>query len=181
MKAVSGIPQGKVKTLKVSGINLAPPDMNWEGNAIELDFQNDPYDPARDGYDEDHNWQLIVGLGQTPTWYLYGAVKAVPSINAKAEPISNHLLVKDRPNKDGQLVRIDIPWAIYLKGDGTTLITPPKDGDLGAAELAIDVNNPESTKDATVDPLYQLTWSGLDTGFGHANSLKPIQFCLQAP
>src|SRR5712692_8651624 len=57
-------------TLKVSGINLATPDHNWQGNSIELDFQNDPYDPARDGYDEDHNWQLFVGLGQTPTWYL---------------------------------------------------------------------------------------------------------------
>jgi hypothetical protein len=168
-------------TLKDSGVNLATPDHNWQGNSIELDFQNDPYDPARADYDQDHNWQLIVGLGETPTWYLYGALKEEPVINGKAEPISNHLLVKDRPNKDGQLVRIDIPWAIYLKGDGTTLITPPKDGDLGAAELAIDVNNPASTKDTTVDPLYQLTWSGLDTGFGHANSLKPIQFCLQAP
>jgi hypothetical protein len=168
-------------TLKVSGINLAPPDMNWEGNAIELDFQNDPYDPARADYDEDHNWQLIVGLGATPTWYLYGAIKAEPAINGKAAPISDHLLIQDRPNKDGQLVRIDIPWAIYLKGDGTTPITPPKDGDLGAAELAIDVNNPASTKDNTQNPLYQLTWSGLDTGYGHANSLKPIQFCPMAP
>jgi len=168
-------------TLKVPGINLATPDHNWQGNSIELDFQNDPYDPARDSYDTDHNWQLIVGLGATPTWYLYGGLSAEPMINGKVEPISNHLLIKDRPNKDGQLVRIDLPWAIYLKGDGTTPITPPQDGDLGAAELAIDVNNPESTKDATKDPLYQLTWSGLDTGFGHGNTLKPIQFCPKAP
>lgn len=166
---------------KVSGINLATPDHNWQGNSIELDFQNDPYDPARDGYEDDHNWQLIIGLGQTPTWYLYGAVKAEPSINGKSEPVSKHILIQDKPNKDGQLVRIDIPWAIYLKGDGTTPITPPQDGDLGAAELAIDVNNPASTRDATLDPLYQLTWSGLDTGYGHGNSLKPIQFCAQAP
>src|SRR5207245_1438708 len=115
---------------------------------------------------------LTVGLGAPPTWYLYGAIKAEPAINGQTEPVSKHLLIQDRPNKDGQLVRIDIPWAIYLKGDGTTPITPPKDGDLGAAELAIDVNNPASTKDNTENPLYQLTWSGLDTGFGHANSLK---------
>jgi len=168
-------------TLKVSGVNLATPDHNWQGNSIEFDLQTDPYDPARDDYDEDHNWQLIVGLGATPTWYLYGAVKAEPSINGQTEPVIKHVLIKDRPNKDGQLVRIDLPWAIYLKGDGTTPITPPQDGDLGAAELAIDVNNPESTKDATKDPLYQLTWSGLDTGFGHGNTLKPIQFCPKAP
>jgi hypothetical protein len=168
-------------TMKVPGVNLATPDHNWQGNSIELDFQDDPYDPAREDYDPDHNWQLIVGLGETPTWHLYGALNAQPMINGKDEPVTTHLLVKDRPNKDGQLVRIDIPWAIYLQGDGTTPITPPQDGALAAAELAIDYNNPESTKDATKDPLYQLTWSGLDTGYGHGNSLKPIQFCLQAP
>jgi len=162
---------------KVSGVNLATPDHNWQGNSIEVDFQNDPYDPARDGYEDDHNWQLIVGLGETPTWYLFGALKQEPTINSQTEPIGKHLLIKDRPNKDGQLVRIDIPWGIYLKGDATTLIPPPQEGDLGAMELSIDVNNPESTKDETKNPLYQLTWSGLDTGFGHGNSLKPIQFC----
>jgi hypothetical protein len=165
----------------VVGVNLAPADHSWQGNAIEFDFQNDPYDPARDNYDPDHNWQLIVGLGETPTWYLYGALGQVPMINGKEEPISKHILIKPRPNNDGQLVRIDIPWAIYQESDKTTLIAPPKDGDLAAAEISIDYNNPESTKEATKDPLYQLTWSGLDTGFGEGNTLKPIQFCAQAP
>jgi hypothetical protein len=167
-------------TYKVSGVNLAAPDKQYLGNAIELDFQNDPYDPTRENFDPDHNWQVIVGLGQTPQWWLYqnDAGKA-PAINGKAEPVSSHLLVKDQPNKDGQLVRIDIPWAIFLKGD-QTLITPPKDNDLGAAELAVDQSSPESTKDAPKS-LYQLTWSGLDTGSGQPNALKPIQFCPQAP
>ena len=71
-------------------------------------------------------------------------------------------------NKDGQLVRIDIPWAIYLKGDKTTPITPPNDGDLGAAEIAVDQSSPDSTRDAPAS-LFQLTWSGLDTGFGEPN------------
>jgi hypothetical protein len=174
-------------TLKVVGVNLATPNHNWQGNSIEFDFQNDPYDPERSNYDPDHNWQLIVGLGETPTWYLYGALNSVPSTAplsndpVKEEPISNHLRVKPRPNNDGQLVRIDIPWAIYQASDKKTLITPPKDGDLGAAEIAIDYNNPASTKEKTVDPLYQITWSGLDTGYGEGNSLKPIQFCAQAP
>ena len=153
--------------------------MNWEGNAIELDFQNDPYDPARADYDEDHNWQLIVGLGETPTWYLYGAVKAEPAINGKAEPISNHLLIKDRPNKDGQLVRIDFPWALFLKDDETP-IGPPQDNNLGAAELAVDQSSPESTRDEPKS-LYQLTWSGLDSANDQPHAMKPIQFCPQAP
>jgi len=168
-------------TFKAPGVNLATPDHLWQGNSIEFDFQNDPYDPARDGGDPDHNWQLIVGLGQTPAWYLFSNITAEPTINGQPEPISKHILIKDRPNKDGQLVRIDIPWGIYLTGDLTTPITPPQDGDLAAAEISIDVNNPASTRDATLNPLYQLTWSGLDTGYGYANSLKPIQFCPQAP
>ncbi len=134
----------------------------------------------RSAYDEDHNWQLIVGLGSTPQWWLYGALQQAPMINGKAEPVTDHILIKDRPNKDGQLVRIDVPWAIYLKGDKMTPITPPKDMDLGAAELAVDQSGPDSTRD-TPTSLYQLTWSGLDTGFGEPNTLKPIQFCPQAP
>ena len=45
------------------------------------------------------------------------------------------------------------------------MINPPQDGDLAAAEISINYNNPKSTKDETKDPLYQLTWSGLDTGY----------------
>ena len=167
-------------TYKVSGVNLAAPGKQYLGNAIELDFQNDPYDPNREAFDPDHNWQVIVGLGQTPQWWLYqnDAGKA-PAINGKAEPVSSHLLVKDRPNKDGQLVRIDIPWAIFLKGDMTP-ITPPQDNDLGAAELAVDQSSPESTRDEPKS-LYQLTWSGLDSANDQPNAMKPIQFCPQAP
>src|SRR5215212_11740730 len=61
-------------TMKVPGVNLATPDHAWQGNSIEFDFQSDPYDPAREDYDPDHNWQLIVGLGQTPVWYLFGSL-----------------------------------------------------------------------------------------------------------
>jgi hypothetical protein len=167
-------------TYKVSGVNLAAPNKNYAGNAIELDFQNDPYDPARDSFDPDHNWQLIVGLGETPNWWLYGHLNAQPMIDGKEEPVSRHLLVKDRPNKDGQLVRIDIPWAIFLTADGATPITPPQDGDLGAAELAVDQSSPASTRDAPKS-LYQLTWSGLDTANDQPNAMRPIQFCPQAP
>jgi hypothetical protein len=176
----AGISLAADLTYKMSGVNLAAPDQQWKGNAIELDFQNDPYDPNREAFDPDHNWQVIVGLGQTPQWYVYqnDAGKA-PAINGTAEPISSHLLVKDRPNKDGQLVRIDIPWAIFLKGD-LTPITPPQDNALGAAELAVDQSSPEATKDAPKS-LYQLTWSGLDSSSGQPNALKPIQFCPQAP
>jgi hypothetical protein len=166
-------------TYKVSGVNLAEPSKNYLGNAIELDFQNDRYDPTRDSFDPDHDWQLIVGLGQTPNWWLYGSLNAQPMLDGKPEPVSNHLLVKDRPNMDGQLVRIDIPWAIFLQGDQTP-ITPPQDGDLGAVELAVDQSSPQSTRDVPKS-LFQLTWSGLDTANDQPSSMKPIQFCLKAP
>jgi carboxypeptidase family protein len=167
-------------TYKVPGVNLAGPDSQYLGNAIELDFQNDPYDQTRTAFDDDHDWQLIVGLGQTPQWWLYGGLQQAPMINGKPEPVTNHVLIKDRPNKDGQLVRIDVPWSIYLKSDKMTPITPPKDMDLGAAEIAVDQSSPDSTKDSPAS-LYQLTWSGLDTGFKDPSVMKPIQFCPQAP
>jgi carboxypeptidase family protein len=169
-------------TYKVSGVNFGAPNKQYLGNAIEFDFQNDPYDPEREKFDADHDWQFVVGLGETPQWVLHRAHSVdQPMLDGQPEPVGKHILIKDRPNKDGQLVRIDIPWEIYLESDGTTLITPPKDGDLAAVEISIDYNNPDSTQGDTKDPLYQLTWSGLDTGFGEGNSLKPIQFCAQAP
>jgi hypothetical protein len=168
-------------TYKVSGVNFGPPNQQYLGNAIEFDIQNDPYDPGREAFDPDHDWQILVGLGQTPQWWLHGALnKAQPTIGGKPEPVSSHLLIKDRPSKDGQLVRIDLPWAIFLTSDLTTPITAPKDNDLGAAELAVDQSSPQSTKDAPMS-LYQLTWSGLDTANDQPNAMKPIQFCLQAP
>jgi carboxypeptidase family protein len=167
-------------TYKVPNVNLATGANIYQGNAIELDFQNDPYDQNRTAFDNDHDWQLIVSLGQTPEWWIYGGLQEAPMINGKPEPVTNHVLVKDRPNKDGNLVRIDVPWAILLKGDMMTPIAPPKDMDLGAAELAVDQSSPDSTKDAPM-VLYQLTWSGLDTGFQDPSVMKPIQFCPQAP
>jgi hypothetical protein len=176
----AGIHMAADLTYKVVGVNLGPPLKQYLGNAIEFDFQNDPYDPGRESFDPDHDWQIIVGLGETPQWVLHSRLSVdQPMINGKPEPVSSHLLVKDRPNKDGQLVRVDIPWAIFLNGDQVP-ITAPKDNDLGAADLAVDQSSPDSTKDAPKS-LYQLIWSGLDTANDQPNAMKPIQFCLQAP
>src|SRR5712691_1409031 len=167
-------------TYKVVGVNLAPPNKSYLGNAIEFDFQNDPYDPEREKFDADHDWQFVVGLGETPQWVLHRAHSVdQPMLNGQPEPVSKHILIKDRPNKDGQLVRIDFPWALFLKGDETP-IGPPQDNNLGAAELAVDQSSPESTR-AEPKSLYQLTWSGLDSANDQPNAMKPIQFCPQAP
>lgn len=176
----AGIHLAADMTYKTPGVNLAAPNSQFLGNAIEFDFQNDAYDPTRSTYDYDHNWQLLIGLGATPQWWLFGDLNQAPAINGKAEPLSSHLMIKDGPNKSEQLVRVDIPWAIFLTSDMSTAITPPKDGDLGAAELAVDQSGPDSTM-ATPTSLYQLTWSGFDTGFQEPDVLKPIQFCPQAP
>src|SRR5439155_22449563 len=42
----------------------------YNGNAFELDFQNDPYAADRAAYDPNHDWHLIVGLGDNPDWWL---------------------------------------------------------------------------------------------------------------
>jgi hypothetical protein len=95
------------------------------------------------------------------------------------EPVDDPAL-HHRPNNDGQLVRVDLPWAIFLKGDKTTAITPLEDLDWGAAELAVDQSGSDSTKYKSTS-LYRLTWPGFDTGFQEPDVLGPIQCCLQAP
>src|SRR5207247_7218842 len=84
-----------------SGVNRAPPNQSYLGNAIEFDFQNDPYDPEREKFDADHDWQFVVGLGETPQWVLHRAHSVdQPMLNGQPEPVSKHILIKDRPNKE---------------------------------------------------------------------------------
>jgi hypothetical protein len=165
---------------KVPFVNTREAGNHWQGNAIEFDFQNDPYDRNRTDaeYDPDHNWQLIVGLGKDPgstqDWQLHGKVNAKPNAS-----LANNMLLKDRPNKDGHLVRLDIPWAILVMENGNG-IEMPKDNALGAMDIVFD------SADYDADPAesarkFQLTYSGFNTTWNTPNALKPIQFVTQAP
>jgi Carboxypeptidase regulatory-like domain len=167
-------------TFAQPGVDFGGPSTQYLGNAIEFYFQNDPYDPTRTAYDPDHNWQFIIGLGTTPDWWMYGAVQAAPTLNGAAADISKYVLIKDRPNKDGELVRIDLPWGFLLTSDQTTPITPPKDGDLGAFGVALDNSGPDAARDAATRQ-FQLGSSGYNTGYTDPSVLTPIQLVTQAP
>lgn len=167
-------------TFAMPGVNYGAPNAQYQGNAIEFDLQNDPYDPTRTGYDPDHNWQLIVGLGSTPDWWFYGGLGQAPMLDGATADITKYLLVKDRPNKDGELVRLNLPWGFFLMSDLSTPLTAPKDNALGALDVVLDNSGPDATKDAATRQ-FQLGWSGFNTGYTDPSVLRPIQFVPQAP
>jgi hypothetical protein len=167
-------------TFAQPGVNFGTPGTQYLGNAIEFDLQNDPYDPTRSAYDTDHNWQFIIGLGTTPDWWMYGGVQAAPMLNGAAADIKKYVLLKDRPNKDGELVRIDLPWGFFLMSDQATPITAPKDNALGAMDCVLDNSGPDAVKD-TATRQFQLGWSGYNTGYTDPSVQRPIQFVPQAP
>jgi len=160
-------------------LNFGSESEQWKGNAIEFDFQNDPYDPTRATYEPDHNWQLIVGISNDPKWWLYGSLAQVPMLNGKAANIKDYLLIKPGTAANEQLVRLNIPWGFYLKEDKATAITPPKDNDLGAMDVVVDSSTPDATLD-NGNRQFQLSWSQFNTGWQEPAILRPIQFCPQA-
>jgi hypothetical protein len=166
-------------TFAQPGVDFGAQNTQYLGNAIEFYLQSDPYDPTRTAYDPDHNWQIIVGLGATPDWFMYGGLQAAPMLSGAAADIKKYLLVKDRPNKDGELVRLDLPWGFFLKSDSTA-ITAPKDNDLGAMGVGLDNSGPDATKDAATRQ-FQLGWPGYNTGYTDPSVLSPAQFVPQAP
>ena len=148
----------------------------WNGNAFELDFQNDPYDPTRRAYDRDHNWQFGLSLGANTDWWLWGGIQAHPSINGNDEPVTSHVMIQDKTPNTGETFRVDIPWAILLDSTGNA-ISPPADNDLGALDLALDAANPNAPMDsASRTGGFQLTWSGLANSWTNPTNLVQVQF-----
>jgi carboxypeptidase family protein len=153
----------------------------YDGNAVELDFQNDPYAADRAAYDPTHDWHLIVGLGDTPDWWLAKQIASHPLVNGQEEPLASHFMIQDKPTKDGETFRLDIPWAILLQGDASGMpITAPKDNDLGAMDLVLDAADPTVDR-ASATRRFQLTWSGFADTYTNPSSFRPVQFCPQAP
>src|SRR5262249_52952236 len=140
-------------TFKAPFYNNAAGQDIWRGNSFHVDFQNDPYALDRQAYDPDHNWQLIVSLGENPEWWLFGSIGAAPN-----EPVSANFRREDKPTKDGHLIRLDVPWSILLQGDGKS-ISPPRDNDLGAIDFALNASDPTLAR-AESSTKFQLTWSG---------------------
>jgi hypothetical protein len=146
----------------------------WNGNAIELDIQTDPYDPTRAGYDPDHNWQFGLSLGANTDWWLWGAIQKHPSINGNDEPVTSHVMIQEKTPDTGQTFRVDIPWAILLDSTGNA-ISPPADNALGALDLALDAANPTAPMDSASRG-FQLTWSGLADSWHYPFDLVQVQF-----
>jgi hypothetical protein len=164
--------------LHIAGaVTYLTPDVNnqtngniWNGNAFELDFQNDPYDPTRTAYNPDHNWQFGLSLDANPDWWLWGHIQAYPSISGSPEPVTSHLMIQEKTDGTGETFRVDIPWAILLDSTGNP-ISPPADNDLGAMDLAIDAAGTVDRSDG-----FQLTWSGLSSSWTNPTNLVPVQF-----
>jgi hypothetical protein len=146
----------------------------YNGNALEVDIQNDPYDPTRRAYNRDHNWQFGLSLGDNTDWWLWGGIQAHPKINGNDEPVTSHVMIQEKTPDTGETFRVDIPWAILLDSTGNG-ISPPADNDLGALDLALDAADPTAPRDSA-SLGFQLTWSGLDNSYTNPTNLVPVQF-----
>jgi hypothetical protein len=165
-------------TYLTPNVNIHVDDSMWNGNAFEIDIQTKPFDRVLtpDDYDADHNWQLVLGLGASSDWWLHGKIGAHPTLNGKDTGVTNYLKrVVDPNNKNKEKVRLDIPWGILLNGSGKGIATP-KDGDLGAIDLAFDAANPTEPDKTAAERTFQITWSGQDSGWHDPSSLRPVVF-----
>jgi len=172
-------------TYKTPRVNDQTGGSIWNANALEVDFQSDPYDITRTAYDPDHNWQFAVSLGPTPDWWLFGGVGAHPAIGGKDEAVTSHLAIQDKTPNTGETFRVDIPWSILLDSSGNP-ISEPADNALGALDLALDAADPSqpagtSSAASPVARTIQLALSGYNNSWTFPASFVPVQFVNQAP
>jgi Carboxypeptidase regulatory-like domain/Carbohydrate family 9 binding domain-like len=146
----------------------------WQGDAIEFYIQNDPFDPNRTAYDNDHNWQLILGDGPTPAWWLFGGVQAKPKAT-----LAENFQETDKANNTGILFRLNVPWAILLKEDGNP-ISAPADEALGAFGIAINSVDINSDVADSVRQ-FQMMWPMSNSNWTNPSGLQPIVFTAKTP
>lgn len=169
-------------TMKALGINNWP-DMGgqeaWDGNHIDLSFQNDPYNPAREAYDHDHNWQIVVTLTDEPRWKIFQTGLPPEHQNPPKEDTKAHLLRKPKADNTGELVRIDFPWTLFQANESKTGPIPvPPDNSLGALDISVGAADPEqSREDARLKN--RLSWSGFFPNWQDPRVLKPVIFTPQ--
>lgn len=160
-------------------VNNQKDDNLWNGNALEFDFQDDPYDVDRTDKSADHDWQVVVGLGPTADWWLHGSVNARPDV-----PVSSYIkrVAKEEKNGvGGEKFRLDLPWSIFKQGDNTGKpISMPADNALGAIDVVLDSVDPTADRSEAVRA-FQVQWSGFGNSHWNASSLVPVQFCTQPP
>jgi hypothetical protein len=167
-------------TFKRPGVNNRLSQM-WDGNAIAFDFQDDPYDPKRAESNLDHNWETIVALADPVDWRLFQLGFPPENQNPLPEAAKDFVLRKVKPNKDGELLRVDFPWSLFQRNASKAGAAPvPKEGTLGAMEILLFAADPnQSPEDAVLKSA--LGWSGYESTWKEPNTLHPIRFGAPAP
>jgi hypothetical protein len=168
--------------LKSIGVNNWP-DMGgqeaWDGNHIDLDFQNDPYDPKRDAYNKDHDWQIVVTLNDNPAWKIFQTGLPPDDQNPPQEKTKDFVRFKPKADGSGQLVRIDFPWTLFHANESKKGPIPvPADNSLGALDISVGAVDPDqSREDARLKN--RLSWTGFFPNWQDPRILKPVTFTPQ--
>lgn len=165
-------------------VTFARPNVNfgsdaelWQGNSLEILFQDDPYNTTRSALDPMHNFRLVIGLGEQPRWRFGNALDQEPAVGGTTAPITEHVSVQNREDNMGNLVRANIPWGLFMTGGDTpTAITPPQDNAMAAMNIIINNTLPEATAEAP-GRQFSLSWSGLPGSTTNPSALVPVQFC----
>jgi len=164
---------------KTPGVNSADRAGNqlWDGNAIEFFWQNDPLDLNRSEYNLDHNWQLDVTLADPVEWILYQRGQD----SKPAGSAASNILRKVRSDKTGELVRWDMPFAVFPQTETNKgAISAPKLDSIGAMDIVI--NAADSDADPADAKLKEgLSWSGFDDNWSNPSGLRPVAFVAKAP
>jgi len=160
-------------------VNFGTEAQLFNGNSIELLFQNDAFNTTRTALDPMHNFRAVIALTNPPRWRFGNTLEQTPQDNNQPATLANFVSVKDRSDGKGNLVRANIPWRFFVTGGtGGTAITAPQDN----AQLAMDVRINTTTPGATASSAgrqFQLAWSGLSGTT--PSGLVPVQLCPQAP
>jgi hypothetical protein len=153
----------------------------WDGNSIDFDLQNDPYDPNRAEYDLDHNWQTVVGLGDTPVWKQFQRGLPPENQNPPMGNAKDYVVRKVKADNSGELVRIDFPWSLFQQNESKKGPIPvPADNQLSAIDISIDGADPDLPREEAALK-NRLSWSGFFTNWQDPRVLRPVKFCPQAP
>jgi len=165
-------------------VNNQVNDNLWNGNALEFDFQNDPYDPERTDKNKEHNWQVAVGLGPNADWWEHNVYNMRPRIAGQEVSIGKYITRVPKEVKDGvggEKFRLDLPWGIFLQNDESgPAISMPEDNALGAMDIVLDASDPTAERSEAVRK-YQVQWSGFGNSHWNASSNVPVKFCPQPP
>jgi hypothetical protein len=159
---------------RTPGVNNADRAGNqfWDGNSIEFFWQNDPLDLNRTEYDLDHNWQVVVTLADPIDWILYQRGEdSRPSLKA-----TDYVLRKVKADNTGELVRWDLPFAIFKQNrtNKGPISAPPLDS-LGALDIVINAADPDADP-ADARQKAGLGWGGFGDNWNNPSVLVPIKF-----